>query len=259
MDELHAEVEAERAKMQEAEAALVKSRQALDDVLGEVTEEMRALEVKVREGRDLARARQVHGLDVLRHQERLDKANAEMEGVNALVKAAQSDAATHLAEMAVLSTVEGVLGLKGVRAHVLSRALGGVEAVANSWLARIAGEGLRLRLKPYAEKADGGISDAISLEVEGAGGGEGYRAASTGERRRIDVALLLALSEVAAAAVGERPGTLWADEVFDGLDEVGVHAVCCALDALSAERAVVVITHNPLLSALLPNAHHVRL
>ena len=159
-------------------------------------------------------------------------------------------------EVALLGAVDGVLGLRGVRAHVLSAALSGVEAVANSWLSRIAGPDLRLTLRPYSEKADGSVADSISLDIAGAGGGYGYRAASTGERRRIDVALLLALSEVAAAAVGAAPGTLWVDEVFDGLDEAGVRAVVDALDALSAERAVVVITHNPAFLTALPKATH---
>ena len=162
-------------------------------------------------------------------------------------------------EVATLEVVEAALGLRGVRAHVLARALRGVESVANIWLGRIAGDGKRLKLSAYTEKADGGVSDAIFLDVIGAGGGHGYKAASTGERRRIDVALLLALSEVASAAVGAAPGTLWLDEVFDGLDEEGVHAVVDALRALSAERAVVVITHNPVLIQALPGANNVRM
>ena len=135
--------------------------------------------------------------------------------------------------------------MRGVRAHVLGRALGGLEAAANGWLARVAGEGLRLKLSPYTEKKTGGTSDAISLEIEGAGGGYGYKASSGGERRRIDVSLLLALAEVAQAAHGSEAGTIFADEVFDALDNVGLERVADVLQELAQDRTVVVISHNP--------------
>ena len=153
-----------------------------------------------------------------------------------------------------LQAVESVLGLKGVRAHVLGKALGGLERVANSWLARIAGPDLRLALRPYSEKKTGGISDAISLDVAGAGGGLGYKASSGGERRRIDVALLLALAEVSQAAHGQDEGTLFFDEVFDALDGAGVEAVSEVLGELARDRAVVVISHSLALAESLPVA-----
>jgi DNA repair exonuclease SbcCD ATPase subunit len=147
-------------------------------------------------------------------------------------------------EVALLATVSQVLGLKGVRATVLSRTLGGIEEIANGWLNRIAGPGLTLNLSELTEKKTGGYTDAISLEVHGAGGGHGYRAASGGERRRIDVALLFALAEVSAAALGRSPGTLFFDEVFDALDPEGVEAVVGCLSDLAQERAVLVVSHS---------------
>ena len=162
-------------------------------------------------------------------------------------------------EAGILAACERVLGLKGVRAHVLGKALSGVEAVANSWLVRIAGSGLVLSLKPYSEKKSGGTKEAISLEVEGAGGGYGYKASSGGERRRIDVAILLALADIAGAAHGIEGGTLFFDEVFDSLDADGVERVIDALQDLAKDRAVLVISHNPDFVARLSPAKHVHL
>jgi DNA repair exonuclease SbcCD ATPase subunit len=147
-------------------------------------------------------------------------------------------------EVATLKAVEKVLGLKGVRAHVLGTALGGLEQMGNLWLAKLRRSDLQVQLKPYAESKKGNVSDAISLDVVGAGGGHGYKASSGGERRRIDVALVFALAEVSAASRAQEVGTLWFDEVFDCLDGDGVEAVCCALDELAQERCVVVITHS---------------
>jgi DNA repair exonuclease SbcCD ATPase subunit len=112
----------------------------------------------------------------------------------------------------------------------------------------LADAGVRVRLEPYTERAGGGVKDAIALLVDGAGDGHGYRACSAGERRRLDVALLLALAEIARATSGDEPGTLWLDEVFDALDDDGADAVCAAVRELCRDRCVVVITHSPRLA-----------
>lgn len=146
-----------------------------------------------------------------------------------------------------LYVVEQVLGLRGVRAQILGNALAGLERIANNWLLRIAGPGLSLHLAT--------VDDKIRLEVNGAGGGHGYQAASGGQRRRIDIALMFALAEVSSAARGLVPGTMFFDEVFDALDEEGVEAVAAALTDLARERCVVVISHNIGLVRRLPGAH----
>lgn len=157
-------------------------------------------------------------------------------------------------EVVTLKAVAGVLGLKGVRAHVLGRALAGIEVVANVWLERIAQRPLKLRLRAYTELKSGSTSDAIGLEIDGAGGGRGYRASSGGERRRVDAALLLALADVSAAAYGRSPGTVFVDEVMDALDAEGIEAVSGALIDLATDRAVVLITHVDALAVRVPAA-----
>lgn len=158
------------------------------------------------------------------------------------------------AEKAELSAVDVVLGLRGVRANVLGQALAGLEAVANGWLARVAGAGLRVKLRPYSEKKTGGLTEALSLEIEGAGGGHGYQGASAGERRRIDIGMMLAIAETAAASRGAVPGTMFFDEVFDTLDDEGVESVSRVLGELAQDRCVVVITHAHALAESLPAA-----
>lgn len=153
--------------------------------------------------------------------------------------------------VAELKACEVALGLKGIRAHVLGKALTGIESIANYWLGQVVGPGLSLKLKPYTEKKSGsGVTDSISLEIAGAGAGE-YLGASGGERRRLDVAILLAMSEVSRANAGDQTSTLFFDEVFDALDEEGIDAVARALDQIAQRQAVFVITHSGLLASQL--------
>ena len=178
----------------------------------------------------------------------LEKQRTEAIAKKAMLEANIAPAERKIAELGVekeqLEVVVRVLGTKGVRAHILARALSGLEATANKWLAKVAGPGLALVISPYTEKKTGGVTESIALNVTGAGGGHGYRGASGGERRRLDVALLLALAEVSAAAHGYAPGTLFADELFDALDEEGIDRVVKVLDELAKDRTVVVITHS---------------
>jgi len=85
--------------------------------------------------------------------------------------------------------------------------------------------------------------------VHGIGGGHGYKATSQGERRRQDIALLLAFA-------GQ--GTLFFDEVFDSVDKEGIDAVAQVISELAAERCVVVITHNEDLADRVPHVAHWR-
>jgi len=146
--------------------------------------------------------------------------------------------------VAVATAVQKVMGPKGLRSQVLGRAIAGTEARANYYLSKLAGPEFRLKLSSTKENKTGGVRDELSLEVSGAGGGEGYKGASAGERRRIDVALLFALADVSAAAHGAQPGTLFVDEAFDALDAAGTEAVVELLNEISRDRCVFVITHS---------------
>lgn len=149
----------------------------------------------------------------------------------------EREAARALAE---LRAVADVLGLRGPRTTVLAGALGGITAGANDWLRRLGG-GIQVELRPYTETRSGGTTGAIEVKVHGAGGGEGYKACSSGERRRVDVALLFGVGEVASAARGGRKSTMWCDEVLTHLDEAGVAGAVAAIHDVARERCVVVM------------------
>lgn len=263
--------EAEAAEDQ-AKADRVKAsgkREDAEALFEELTEELAAIRAK----RD---ARQAELQEEAAAQREADRHTAQRERYERIIKEAKGEklkleedwqdhddmlalASTDLAE---LTACETVLGLRGVRANILGRSLSGIEAVANAWLPRmlLAEErGISVKLQSYSEKKTGGVADAINLQVLGVGDGNGYRATSGGERRRIDVGLLLALAEVAAASAGGTTGTLFFDEVFDALDSGGKEAVAGILRELSEDRCVVVVTHSEELQSLLPAVKRVQI
>jgi DNA repair exonuclease SbcCD ATPase subunit len=180
----------------------------------------------------------------------LDRSAAQAlhEAAQARARAEELSAAVgeHGGRAALLGVAERVLGLRGLRAHVLGRALDGLEDAANVWLSRVAGEDLRLKLSPYQERASGGLREVIGLSVAWPSGGRTYASASAGERRRVDVALMLALGDVAMAAYGRSGATLFVDEVLDSpLDAEGRSLVARALREIARDRCVVVVSHEP--------------
>jgi DNA repair exonuclease SbcCD ATPase subunit len=133
---------------------------------------------------------------------------------------------------------KGVLGTRGYRATILGRALASVTELANTYLSWLSDD-IRVRLTDHVITGSGTTQNKILMEVEGRGGGHGYDALSGGERRRVDLVLLLSL-----ASLNGGKGTLFFDEAFDALDEEGVEACARLLEHISEKRPVVVITHN---------------
>ena len=149
-------------------------------------------------------------------------------------------------DVAELTSVESVLGLRGVRVHLLGQALRALTALANARLAQLL-PGAALQLLED--------SDKLVMRVTGVGHSEGYDGCSSGERRRIDLSVLFALGTLEALSRGVDEGTLFLDEVADTLDPGGIDAVADLLVSMAKTRAVVLITHNKdLIAAIEPHA-----
>jgi DNA repair exonuclease SbcCD ATPase subunit len=161
---------------------------------------------------------------------------------------AKGDFQSAAREASVLEGAALVLGPRGIRARLLDQGLRVLEDGANDALSAMGSVG-RISLSSTREKSDGTIADVIDLKIEPWGGDDGYDGASGGERKRVDIALV-----IAASALYQPPKSLGAklpmifDDVFDTLDPDGVTAVASLLTSLSADRPVIVVTQNTLLA-----------
>lgn len=186
-----------------------------------------------------------------RSSELADKVGREVEElVGRIAKEAEAHRIAQR-RVTLLKVVEQVLGLRGVRAQVLGGALEGLEEVAQLHLSRMFEQDVGFKLRPYTEKKSGGITDSISMQIDGLADGEGYDGSSDGQRRRVDIALLLGLADLADAAASRDRGTVWFDEAFDALDDEGIEAVSGILADMAKVRPVVVISHKEALVASL--------
>jgi DNA repair exonuclease SbcCD ATPase subunit len=253
--DLAAAIKAEHARAQEAERAARASAATYRADAEELDAEADTLRTQATTLRVAAKAAVLAADASRRVQAAHARALKERDAARGSVALEVAEVAAADARLATLDAVGTVLGLRGVRAHVLAQSLSGLEDASAAWLSRLSGDLMRVQFSPYSEKKAGGVSDAISIRC-GTSRHEmrEYDSLSGGERRRVDVSVLLALSEIAAAAHGTVPGTLFFDEVFDALDPAGVDAVADVLGDLATDRAIIVITHSPDLAARLPAA-----
>ncbi len=244
---VQAEQEKERATLKAAIDEGAKELEVVTEKIDTLTEQIADLRVVQEEyEREVESASKIRDT-IKRLGAQLEDLEEDQEKRRAAIKA-------HQRELATLIIVEKCLGTRGLRSFYLQDLLTHIEQSANTWLVKLAGEHeqMEIKLKPYTEKQKGGLSDVISLEIN-CGGGH-YGGSSRGERRRVDIAMMLALADLNAKH--RFMSTLFFDEVFDALDEPGLEAAADVIRGLAANRAVVVISHNEQLVKYLEDVTH---
>ena len=255
----HVKAEAQAAATQagaavtDGEAELAQQNEAVTAALQIQADARNAYDDNVHRGRTAVAAQKRNE----ERQAKLATIDAEIEQAEQAVADADAQLVTARTRLGEIEAAATVLSYQGVRAAMLTSAVRALEDLANDWLARLGLAALQVRLASQTEAKSGKVSDKISFEVEGAGGGLGYVAASTGEQRRIDIAMLLAIGELAADSRGmSHESTLFVDELFDGLDDDGQEAATQMLRELGQTRCVVVISHSAgLVHRLAPTLH----
>lgn len=246
-------VEARRAEAV-AHAAETEAIAALDAVRARVRDAV----VAGRAADDALRALGAREADRARALATVAAFAAECDHLRDAIAEAEALGADDRETAACLAAADTALGFGGVRTRILAHALPFLGRRASVWLARLGRSGWSVR---FAATRKGGVrgaagEEAITMSLAGPPKPD-YAALSGGEAKRVDLALLLALGELARAVHGGAGGTLWFDEVLDApLDAEGAEAAADALAALARDRAVVVVAHSPdVLRALRPVLH----
>lgn len=161
--------------------------------------------------------------------------------------------------VAVLTAARDVLGVTGVRGHLLASALPVLESHANSWLSRLGRPQWRFALATSSQNADGVTTDRLSVALTGTPNDAGYAGLSEGAKHRVHLAMAMALGELTGGAEG---GTWFFDEALDApLDSAGAADTAEVLRDLARGttgpgRCVVVIGHSPEIARVLRPDYH---
>ncbi|USL89282.1 exonuclease subunit 2 [Bacillus phage vB_BceH_LY2] len=135
----------------------------------------------------------------------------------------------------------------GVKSHVLDLITPTLNESGNKFLKQLAGDNMELIFDTKTLKKDNTYSDKFDVKVINTVGGDSYKHASGGERKRVDLSISLALQDL----ILKSTNILVYDEVFDALDAVGIENTLKLLqERVKVFGSIFVITQNPHLKAL---------
>ena len=141
-------------------------------------------------------------------------------------------------------------GKSGLRSFLLDQVCIDLEELAQGYLSELTDGRMELTISTQSRLASGELREKISVNVSSPKGMTKYKGASGGQERRIDLALLLAMKDIARENLSSKPEILFIDEVFDSLDATGKERAVILL--AEGEGTTVLITHDPELVQVLP-------
>lgn len=93
------------------------------------------------------------------------------------------------------------------------------------------------------------FDDELVENIEVGGNMRHYISLSGGEKRKVNLAVMLALQSILSVSNGTESNVLFFDEVAENLDEHGIAGLTDLLYELRRDKTVFVITHNPHLAS----------
>lgn len=125
---------------------------------------------------------------------------------------------------------------------------------ANKYLHKLSSNHMEIIFSTQSELKSGEKREKFNIEIKNSDGGDSYLSNSSGERRRIDIAINLALQDLVSSRNNKKLNIMFLDEVMDTLDESGVSNVMELIKDISAGKSsVFVISHNEEIKSMFTN------
>jgi DNA repair exonuclease SbcCD ATPase subunit len=135
-------------------------------------------------------------------------------------------------------------GKEGIKSYVIDQIIPTLNEQIEYWMALIYQGAISVTFDKFFNVTITNNSTG-NLMVFGQGSG--------GERRRIDLAIMLAFRQVMKLSTGKDPNILFFDEIAENLDEEGIYRLWDAMEDIAKDSTLFVITHNPTLLNLIQN------
>jgi len=141
--------------------------------------------------------------------------------------------------------VDKVFSRKGVSSMALDLVVPFLNEHTNHYLAKLSGSILRVNMSTQTLNSDKSLSDKFDIQVQNDSGANSYQQCSTGEKKRIDIAIAFAIQDLQNSKSNMATNIAIYDECFDGLDAIGAETVIELLKEKSKSvGSIFVITHN---------------
>lgn len=140
---------------------------------------------------------------------------------------------------------------KGIKSHVLDLVTPHLNEAVNRYLAKLTGSTILVEFSTQSLKSDGTLTDKFDVKVINNSEEATYASLSSGEKRRVDIAISLTLQDLVMAKSELSVNVLFYDELFEALDGIGSENVVELLkERLDSVDSIFVITHNESLAPL---------
>jgi DNA repair exonuclease SbcCD ATPase subunit len=116
-------------------------------------------------------------------------------------------------------------GPRGIRSFIFENALPYLSEKANTYSTILTGGTVTIDILPTTPLKNGTTKEKLFVSAKNSFGANVYAGNSDGERRRIDICILLALQDLIASRASKVWNTIIFDEVMDTLDKTGIQNV----------------------------------
>ena len=141
--------------------------------------------------------------------------------------------------------VNKVFSRTGVSSMALDLIVPFLNERTNYYLAKLSGSIIQVNMSTQTLNANNTLADKFDIQVENESGANSYQLCSTGEKKRIDIAISFAIQDMQNSRSDMATNIAIYDECFDGLDAVGAETVIDLLKEKAKElSSIFVITHN---------------
>ena len=156
-------------------------------------------------------------------------------------------------EHTILTFWSKAFGPKGIKAFIVESLLPELNRLANDHLLGLTGGGIWVRVEATTALKKGTTAERLSVTVMNEKGAEVYDGNSGGEKRKIDLAILLALQDLVARRAKMGISLSVFDEILDQLDDDSILRAVAYLQTRSKGIPVFLISHNDSARALVDN------
>lgn len=145
-------------------------------------------------------------------------------------------------------------GNQGIKSVLLDSVVPFLNTRANYYLSKLSSSTIEVKFNTQTTLKSGDKRDKFSVDIKNTSGDDDYKSNSGGEKRRIDIAVNMALQDLVSSRSNKRIDLIVYDECFEGLDAIGCESVIELLNEKAKDfGTVLVITHNDNLKQLFNN------
>ncbi len=259
--ELTASIEKKKAEVQKFDKFLVgraSVQQQRDDIVGEISEVTALINTRARIIKDLTwhvgalkdSIERLKGQLEETFKPLIEKKEAELNDF-IKIRAEDIESIAYIKEKAKkIEFWVKSFGDKGIKSYLLDSVTPFLNKKANHYLRKLAGSTTEIVFSTQTQLKSGEVREKFDIQINNLVGGGSYTANSSGEKRRIDLAISLALQDLVMTRSSGKLNILLYDEIFDSLDAVGCENAIQLLQEIQKNvESIYVITHNNILKA----------